>query len=133
IRINNYKLKELNMFNKRPAQTEQDEKNESGMVKLKNGTEAPTIIAAIVCRAIQEMWDGNDYMAVYNLAMHCRDPKYTLSAITQKKLREKALMVNGEVPEVTKNIVLCATEGDGHDMKLCSPLQAQPSSRPVPN
>ncbi len=121
----------LRFYDQSAAKKEQQvQADSSDMIKLKNGTEVPKILAYIICKAIEAMWNGDEFMHCYSLAMHCRDPKNKLSDNTQKKLRQKALIVNDEIPEEVKNIMLCAFEGDGLDMAICSPFLKSASASP---
>jgi hypothetical protein len=97
------------------------------MIKLKNGFEASPSAVASTMMNLNDLHDSTTgFLAVYDLAQLCKKPDYDIS-YSKEALLELALVEQHPgnkytVPDIVKNVVLSAVEGEKLDMTLSSPV-----------
>ena len=91
-------------------------------ITLKNGSEVtePQVIATM---ALLKILFKKNPRAFRELVMKCRDPEHKLVDNTGEVLSDRSLIqTDGRVHNSIRDIVLSATEGEGLEMTLGSPL-----------
>lgn len=95
------------------------------MTKLKNGTEEPTPVVAVVRASLKRLLDdmaSGGPIAAYELVQVCRKPGHKPFGHTGKLLRDFSLLNDdGCVHDSIRNVVLSAARGDGLDMEFVDP------------
>lgn len=100
----------------------ESESGEIREVTLKNGSEIPEPLVTVTMVSLQDLIKSNP-IAFYELVMRCRDRDHRLFGNTGEVLKSFALVEsNGEIHDAVRDIVLSATEGEGLEMSLGSPL-----------
>ncbi len=102
--------------------------SEIKVATLKNGAQEAQSLVEVIMLSLQHLIQDNP-IVFYELVMKCRDRSHQFWGDTGKSLKELNLVGPGAddaIHESICNIVLSATEGDGLDMKLVSPI-ATPS------
>lgn len=91
-------------------------------VLLRNGTEEGEIMVKSALFSLDQLAKAH-FVALYELAALCRDPKHTLWGDTSDILQRLSLvMPDGRVHESIRNVVLSAVTGEGADMALRNPI-----------
>ncbi len=90
--------------------------------QLKNGAEEGRRIVYAMTRILDKLMA--DYpVALYELIALCRDPEHELFGNASEVLRGWNLINDvRQVHDSIRNIVLSATEGEGFDLHLVSPV-----------
>lgn len=93
-------------------------------VKLRTGEEAFAPMVTLVMSSLEELIKKDPIgLVFYDLVMLCRNPNYKLFGNAEEVLRERNLIeTDGQPHDLVRSIVLAATEGEGLEMKLVSPL-----------
>lgn len=96
-------------------------------VWLKNGTEEVAPLVKMTMLLLHKLIKENP-IALYELAMVCRDSKHIPFGDTEEELRkQKLLQLDGKVHSSIRNVVLSAVVGDGFDMSLVNPIDKEVS------
>jgi len=89
---------------------------------LKNGTEEVQPLVKVTMMTLHKL--ANEYpLAAYDLVELCKSTQYKPFGGNNSILENYSLIINGEVPDSIKNIVLSAFEGEGINLKLTSPIK----------
>ena len=92
------------------------------VIKLKNGTEECKPLVAIVMGILNHLADERP-LALYDLAMRCRDQNYQFFGDNEEYLQQlKLIDANGVIHDSDRNVILSAMRGDGFDITLGSPV-----------
>lgn len=99
--------------------------------KLKNGGEAPASAVLATILSLEDMWTTGlaNKLAIIDFSRYCREGK----AVTGRSLKilENCGFINedGITHDITKDVMLSASEGEGFTFELVSPFaEEQPSS-----
>lgn len=91
------------------------------VVRLKNGGEEFQPLVLTVMLALEGLM-ATDPIALYELAMTCRDARHKPWGQTGTALQRLSLMQpDGKVHDSIQNVVLSCVEGEGIHMKLVDP------------
>jgi hypothetical protein len=94
------------------------------MLTLKNGSEVAAPLVKLTMMVLDSLM-GKNPTALYELVMKCRDREHKLYGNTGEVLSSlNLLQPDGRVQDAIRDIVLSATEGEGIDMTLRSPVAA---------
>jgi len=92
------------------------------MIKLRTGKEVPEPNVKVVMISLNGLMTSNP-IALYELVMLCRDKKHQLFGNTGEVLKSYALIEpSGQPHDVIRDVVLAATEGEGLELRLVSPV-----------
>lgn len=102
-----------------------------GMVVLKDGTKTPRVAVNVILISLTGLREQNP-IALYELVMLCRNQGHRLFGNTGQDLVDLGLIEEAPssdamqdsytVHDVTRSIILSATEGEGLDLKLVNPI-----------
>jgi hypothetical protein len=108
----------------------QDSGNPLATVRLKNGEEVPDVVVKVLMISLTKLI-GSNPIAFYELVMACRNPaEHILFGNTSEMLVQMNLIESvdeagrARIHDTTRSIVLSASEGGEHDMRLVSPRAA---------
>ena len=94
-------------------------------VVLKNGAEEAQPVVTVAMMSLNRLIQDNP-IAFYEMVQVCRDPNHQPFGNTALILKDLSLMEeSGQVHDSLRNIVLSATEGDGLDLTLVSPIPSK--------
>jgi len=101
-----------------------DKEKNMHTVLLKNGIkEAEPLVRVMMYLVLPDLLK-NHPTAFYDLVMRCRDKSYKFFGNNEKLLKDKNIVdTDGSIHSSIKNIVLCAIEGEGIEMRLVNPLK----------
>jgi len=89
---------------------------------LKNGTEEVQPLVKVTMMTLNRLV-GKYPLAAYDLVELCKSTQYKPLGDSNSILEKYCLIINGEVHDSIKNIVLSAFEGEGINLKLTSPIK----------
>lgn len=91
-------------------------------VILRTGEETLTPLVTAAMSSLKSLMERQP-IALYELVMLARDPQHKLFGNSGSILRQLNLIeADGRIHDSMRTIILAATEGDGLDLKLVSPL-----------
>lgn len=91
-------------------------------IRLKNGTEEVESLVVVTMLSLEHLMDERP-LALYDLVMMCRDSSYEPFGDNGDHLKDLRLIdQDGSVHSSVRNIILSATDGNGMDMVLQSPV-----------
>jgi len=91
-------------------------------VRLRNGAEEAKPLVAVIIMSLERLMNERP-LALYDLVMKCRDRAYELFGTNGDYLKDLNLVdQDGSIHESIRNVVLSATDGEGMDMVLRSPI-----------
>ncbi len=92
------------------------------VVKLKNGAEEAEPLVTVMMMSLANLMKERP-LALYDLAMKCRDKNYQFFGDNEKHLQDLELVgISGDIHSSVRNVVLSAVHGDDLDMALSSPV-----------
>ena len=95
------------------------------IVRLKNGSEEPYPIVAVITMSLGDMLDQGlpGVLSAYDLVERCKNSKYQMSEDTEKDLIKQSLLQrDGQPHSSIRNIVLSSIQGEGLEMKFVDPI-----------
>ena len=94
-------------------------------VKLKTGVTIPEPTAVAVFGNLKKLF-SEDFLAFFELVELCRNDKHEFWDDNVKNTLASLAFIksNGQIHSDTKAVVLAATEGDGMNLTLVSPVAA---------
>lgn len=93
------------------------------IVKLRTGVEVPKSAVRALVVSLEVLWESN-ITAFYESVMIARNPDHTPFGNTGEILENYALTVHGVMHDLTRNIILAATEGDDKELRIVSPIDS---------
>lgn len=97
--------------------------SESETFTLKNGAVEVKPLVAITMLRLKALWK-NTPMLFFELIMRARNPDHAWFGLTESDLKKEGLIEpDGTFCDSIRNIILSATEGEGMDITLGSPVR----------
>ncbi|MCL2629713.1 MAG: hypothetical protein FWD33_03455 [Alphaproteobacteria bacterium] len=95
------------------------------LVTLKDGKTFPKFMVNVLNLSLSGL-AKNQPIALYELAMVCRDPNHKIFGNAEQLLKERSLVEpDGKIRSEIRAFVLNAVEGDGVEMKLVNPVKLE--------
>ena len=100
-------------------------------VRLRNGTDESEPLVRVLMMSLRSLL-GNP-LALYELAELAKDRNHEVWGDLDKPLKDLGLISpDGDMHDSVRNVVLSATEGEGAELHLVSPLFAAPDPPLMP-
>ena len=91
------------------------------VVTLRTGKEVPSMMVNVTLISLNHLYETNG-VALYELVMLARDSSHQLWGGTGDVLEGLGLTQGGRLHDITRDVVLAATEGEEMQMRLVDPV-----------
>jgi GTPase Era involved in 16S rRNA processing len=92
-------------------------------VTLRTGKEVPEAMVQVTMMSLRLLMES-DTVAFYELVMLARNPQHELWGGTGDRLEELSLASDGKLHDITRDVILAATEGEELGLRLVNPVVA---------
>ncbi|HUD02610.1 MAG TPA: hypothetical protein VMR46_01130 [Candidatus Paceibacterota bacterium] len=96
------------------------------MLALKNGSSVPKPAVIAIMMSVNSLWEEGlgGMCAVIDLVDRCKNPNHKIADDVMLQLKASRLIEpEGRIHEAVKDVVLSATEGEGVEMTIGSPVK----------